>query len=309
MKKRKVIIDCDPGIDDAFAIVAALREPSFEVLGVHTVSGNVSVNHTTRNAQGLLYLLNSEVPIHMGYNRPLALEPRFADDVHGHNGFAGYEFENDKLNPVSPLTSLEAYYDVLSKTDEKVTIIAVGPLTNVAMLIKAYPNLIDKIECLSIMGGGLKGGNITVAGEFNFYVDPHAAKIVFESGIPIIMAGLDVTEKARFFDLDILEVKNTAGKVGEVLHEISQDGLKAGIAMGVGASVAPNDAVSVLVLTNPELFSGKDYEVSIVTEGEARGMTIAETRVRATPKPNAKVLLEVDQKMFAKTLIEKLKGN
>lgn len=308
MEKRKVIIDCDPGIDDAYALVLALREPSLEVLGIHTVSGNVSVAHTTRNTRGLLYLLDSDVPIHVGYNQPLAVEPRFAADVHGHNGFAGYEFSDDQLKPISHLTSLQAYYEVLSKTEDKITIIAIGPLTNVAMLIKAYPELIHKIDSISIMGGGLKGGNITVAGEFNFYVDPHAAKIVFESGIPIIMAGLDVTEKARFFKEDVEAVKASAGKVGALLHEISQPGLEAGIGMGVGASIAPNDTVSVLVLTNPELFQGQDYEVSIVTEGEARGMSLADTRVRAKPVINTHVLLEVNQVEFRKTLIEKLKG-
>ena len=217
MSKRKVIIDCDPGIDDAFAIVAAINEPGFEVLGVHTVSGNVSVEHTTRNTQGLLYALNSNVPIYRGAHRPLAVDPIYAGDVHGHNGFSGFQFTDDQLNPISELTSLQGYYQTLSTIHEPITIIAIGPLTNVALLIKSYPELIDKIECLSIMGGGLKGGNITVAGEFNFYADPHAAKIVFESKIPIIMAGLDVTERAYFKEEDVLYCKENFGIIGEIL--------------------------------------------------------------------------------------------
>lgn len=309
MSKRKIIIDCDPGIDDAYAIALALKEPSFEVLAIHTVSGNVSVQNTTRNTRGLLKVLKSEVPIYQGSNRPLVLDPIFAADVHGHNGFAGYEFSDTELNPLAPLTSLQAYYQILSEASEPVTIIAVGPLTNVALLLMAYPELKNKIGLLSIMGGGLKGGNITVAGEFNFYVDPQAAKIVFESSIPIIMAGLDVTEKARLYAEDVTEIAEQAGAIGKVLAEISAPGLSRGPKMNMGHSITPNDTVSVLVLTNPEIFKLVEHEIHIMTEGEARGLTVANTRLRDQVKPNSQVIMGVDELKFRELLKAKLKGN
>ncbi len=309
MSKRKIIIDCDPGIDDAYAIALALKEPSFEVLAIHTVSGNVSVQNTTRNTRGLLKVLKSEVPIYQGSNRPLVLDPIFAADVHGHNGFAGYEFSDTELNPLAPLTSLQAYYQILSEASEPVTIIAVGPLTNVALLLMAYPELKNKIGLLSIMGGGLKGGNITVAGEFNFYVDPQAAKIVFESSIPIIMAGLDVTEKARLYAEDVTEIAEQAGAIGKVLAEISAPGLSRGPKMNMGHSITPNDTVSVLVLTNPEIFKLVEHEIHVMTEGEARGLTVANTRLRDQVKPNSQVIMGVDELKFRELLKAKLKGN
>lgn len=310
MDKRKVIIDCDPGIDDAYAIAIALQEPSFDVLGIHTVSGNVSIKHTTRNAQGLTYLMNKQVPIHPGNREPLIFDPIFADDVHGSNGFAGYEFADEALNPVSQLDSLQAYVKVLTECQEKVTIIAIGPLTNLGILLKSYPQLKEKIECISIMGGGIKGGNITAAGEFNFYVDPHSADIVFRSGIPIIMAGLDVTEKARIHQEDIEDIKTKGGKLGEVLHTIAQPGLKRSYEEGNGYTTAPNDTVSVLALTNPELFTGKKMHIRVdYTNGYARGMSIADVRLRSLVKPNAYVLLDVNQAAFRKVLVEKVIGS
>ncbi len=309
MRKRKVLMDCDPGIDDAFAIVAALREPSFEVLGIHTVSGNVSVEHTTRNTQGLLYLLNSKVPIYKGADRPLALDPIYAGNVHGENGFAGYQFADQQLNPISNLTSLEGYYQTLSQSREAITIIATGPLTNLGLLIKSYPQLIEKIEAISLMGGGLKGGNITIAGEFNFYVDPHAAKIVFESGIPIIMAGLDVTEKARFYEEDLQYVNQHYGEVGKLLYQIAQPSITVSQRYGIGRCIAPNDVVSVLALTDEALFHAKTHEIHILTDGEGRGMSVSNTRLRDKIKPNSVVLNDVDVDAFRKTLLKKIGGS
>lgn len=309
MRKRKIIIDCDPGIDDAYAIAVALKEPQFEVLGIHTVSGNVSLEHTTRNAQGLLYTLNSKAPIHKGASRPLVLDPIYAGDVHGQNGLAGYQFEETKLNPVSTKTSLQAYYEAFSTSEDPITIIAIGPLTNVALFIKSYPELVHRIECISLMGGGLKGGNITIAGEFNFYVDPHAAKIVFESQVPIIMAGLDVTEKARFYEEDVEFLRKHAGRIGEILHYITQPGLDVGVRYGIGRCTAPNDVVSVLVLTDEHLFTAETHEVHILVDGEGRGMSIANTRLRDKPKFNTVVLKDVDVTQFRETIKRKLSEN
>lgn len=306
MKKIPLIIDCDPGIDDAFALVTALLNPALNVLGIHTVSGNIAVENTTRNTQGLLYLLKSDVPIHRGNAVPLVVEPVYAQYAHGANGFAGHEFDDDKLKPVSELSSLEAYYKVLSETEEKVTVVAVGPLTNLAIFLKAYPHLKSKIERISIMGGGIKGGNYTSCGEFNFYVDPEAADIVFNSGIPIIMAGLDVTEKASFSEENLLALKEESKEIGALLYKLSLPGLDRGEKAGKKRLITPNDTVAVLVLTHPELFSGWDMYVRVSCDcGLTRGMSVADVRYSAPPA-NTYVLLDCDLEKYREVLMESL---
>ncbi|GAA0370965.1 hypothetical protein GCM10008932_22980 [Alkalibacterium iburiense] len=180
-KKRPIILDCDPGVDDAFAIAMAFLEDDLDVRAIHTVAGNVTVEHTTKNARGLVKVLGVDVPIAKGASGPLICDPHFAAEVHGENGFGGVELTD--LAPLSEQTAMESYVTLLSEADEKVTIVATGPLTNLALLIKSYPHLLEKIDCISLMGGGLKGGNTTSAAEFNFFYDPHAAHIVFSSGL------------------------------------------------------------------------------------------------------------------------------
>ncbi|MGM0197927.1 pyrimidine-specific ribonucleoside hydrolase [Enterococcus sp. DIV1314a] len=142
---HKIIIDCDPGTDDAMALMYAVASEEIEILAVHTVAGNVNVDHTTNNTQGIMAFLNRhDIPICRGSNTPLVVEPSFADDIHGANGMSGYEF--DSFAPLSEKTAFESYVDILRNTTEKVIIAAVGPLTNVAILLKAYPELADKIE-------------------------------------------------------------------------------------------------------------------------------------------------------------------
>lgn len=309
MDKLKIIIDCDPGIDDAYAIALALRNPNIEVLGIMCVSGNVRVENTTRNAQGITYLLNKKVAIFKGSEAPLVCKPVFAGEIHGRSGLSNYEFDDDKLNPVSKLDVISGYLQLINNCESKITIVAVGPLTNVAILLKAFPKVKDKIEQLIIMGGGIKGGNITEVGEFNFYVDPHSAKIVFESGIKIVMAGLDVTEKARISKEDLEIIKDRGGLMGEFFYQITQSGLKRYFDQGLGYTYAPNDAVAILYLSNPDLFYGEKMFVQIVCdEGFSRGMSVADIRKHSDCIPNAFVLLDVDQKRFKEVFIEKLVG-
>lgn len=302
MNKRKVIIDCDPGIDDAFAIALAHYEPSFEIIAIHTVAGNVSIENTTRNARGLAEILDLKAPICQGSGEPLIYEPFFASEVHGHNGFGGVELTD--LKPLSPLSAMASYVDILENSTEKVTILAIGPLTNIALLFKAYPHLKSKVDLLSIMGGGLKGGNTTSAGEFNFYVDPHAAHIVFKSGIPIIMAGLDATELGGINQQDIEYIRDHGGALGQLLHDISKPNFEFVRAYNQQDSINLHDAMAVLSLTNPELFEMMDTYVDVAYDNNLmRGMSLADVRPRSRKEPNAKVLVDVDQDGFKEKII------
>ncbi|GEK91176.1 nucleoside hydrolase [Alkalibacterium kapii] len=305
--KRPIIIDCDPGVDDAFALAMAFAEDSLDVLAIHTVAGNVPVGYTTKNARGLVKLLGVDVPVAKGATEPLIFDPFFAAEVHGENGFG--EIELTDLAPLSPLTAMESYVKILSEAEEKVTIIAIGPLTNIALLIKSYPELLDKIECISLMGGGLKGGNTTSAGEFNFFYDPHAAHIVLNSGLPIIMSSLDATEQSEFHQKDADVLKEKGGELGVLLHDISQSALKFHREVNHSDFMNLHDVMAVLYLVYPELFTTKDVYVKIAyDEGIMRGFSHTDIRLQAENPPNAKVLIGLDNKKIIRIVLETLTG-
>lgn len=306
-KVRSVIIDCDPGVDDAYAIAVALQAKELNVLAIHTTAGNVGIDHTTRNARGLVYRLGKQVPVCQGAAKFLCAKPVAAAEIHGNNGLAGYEFDQNELVPLSEKSALQSYYELLSKAEEPVDIIATGPLTNVAILLMSYPQLKDKISTVSIMGGGLRNGNITPMAEFNFYADPEAAQLVFQSGIDLIMAGLDVTERARLYEEDIEKIGTEGGSIGPVLREIAQGALMRHKAKLGIASTQPNDVCAVFALIEPQLFSGERLHVEIETSGRlTRGMTVADRRLMNRITGNHLVLLDVDEDAFRKTLVKRL---
>ena len=225
------------------------------------------------------------------------VEPSFADDIHGANGMSGYEF--DSFAPLSEKTALESYVDILRNTTEKVIIAAVGPLTNVAILLKAYPELADKIEKIIIMGGGLKGGNITTTGEFNFYVDPHAAHVVVNSGLPIVLAGLDVTELARLYKEDLEEIASYDERLGQFMLTINENSLSIYNSLGFGMSCTPNDVVPLVHLLHPEIFETEDLKIDVSYDSyETRGMTYVDARIRAPQEPNVQMIMGVDLARF-----------
>ena len=305
-KKRKIIIDCDPGVDDAFALAIAAQEESLELLAIHTVAGNVSVEHTTRNARGFAQLLGLDVRIAKGAAEPLVFEPFYAAEVHGENGFGDVELTD--LAPLSDLTAMESYVEILSRAEEKVTIVAVGPLTNVALLLKSYPELKEKIEMISLMGGGLKGGNTTSAGEFNFYYDPHAAHIVLNSGLPIVMASLDATEQSEFSQTDAKRLKEEGGAVGKVLHDISQASFTFNHEVNGSENNSLHDVMSVVYLVEPELFETQDAIVDVIYDsGVMRGFSHADVRRSAKKEDaNVKVLVGLDKKGFMDKVLHAL---
>lgn len=298
--KRKIIIDCDPGIDDALALIYALASDQFEILAVHTVAGNVNVDYTTTNARGVLGLLGEQgIPVCRGSNVPLVVDPVFADDVHGVNGMHGYEFDQTALAPLSDRTALESYLEILENSEEKVTIVAIGPLTNVAVLLRAYPHVAEKIEQIAIMGGGIKGGNISATGEFNFYVDPHAAHVVINSGLPLVLAGLDVTEQARLFEEDLREVEEHNPVLGSFMRTINTNSFEVYNRLGFGRSCTPNDVVPLMYLVNPEVFETADLRLDVsYSNDETRGMTYTDMRIRVPQEPNAKVIMDVNRAAF-----------
>lgn len=219
MEKICTIFDCDPGVDDAFAIVYLKNSEKFDVKLLASVAGNVEVEYTTRNLRGLVKALDWDVEVCEGAAMPIMGRQVLAGEIHGKTGLGGYEFEDDELAELSKRNAFDAMVDVLENND-KTLIIAVGPLTNIALLLLGRPDLKEKISEITIMGGGLEKGNTTAAAEFNIIADPEAAEIVFKSGVKVNMAGLDVTEKGDYnWDIhNILKASNL--KITDILTEI-----------------------------------------------------------------------------------------
>src|SRR5580704_19029320 len=194
---RQIIIDTDPGIDDAMAILLALRSPELKVEAITPVSGNVPLELTLPNALRLVEIAGrTDIPVAAGASHPLVRRLATAGHVHGVNGLAGVDFPEPKTKPVHE-TAPELIRRIVRENPGEITIVGVGPLTNVALALRADPELANMIPAIAIMGGSLSGGNMTPAAEFNLYVDPEAARIVFDANIPLTMVGLDVTRKCR----------------------------------------------------------------------------------------------------------------
>lgn len=302
MKKEIILIDCDPGIDDAYALLYALADDSLDVRLVSTVSGNVNVDVNTDNALRIVKMSNKDVAVVKGASQPLVKEAYYAEHVHGKNGMNNYKYQTDDKAKLLDQTFLQAYYKELSEAEKPVVIAAIGPLTNIATLLTVYPQIKEKIKYITMMGGGLKGGNTTIAAEFNFYADPEAASIVMQAGVPIIMAGLDVTEKTVVNHklLDKLAKSNPIGKFLADILDPESDYMK----VDKGSL---HDVVALMAINHLDIFKTKNHDIYVETnEGFTRGMSIADRRMN-TKGGKVKVLVDVDVKRFNNELIDKIK--
>lgn len=302
---RQIWIDCDPGHDDAMAILTAIANPEkLKILGISTVGGNQTIEKVTTNAKNILEFVHSDIPLAKGQDKPLVKPLNTAPDAHGDGGMDGSYF-NGTDYPVVLENAVEYMYHKIMESKEKTTLVALAPLTNLALLLKVYPEVKEKIECISMMGGGISHGNCTELAEFNIYVDPEAAHIVFHSGISVIMAGLDVTENAAITLNEIKTLKDK-GKVSHLAYELLSFYNESGKQFGFIDSPI-HDLCAVEYLIKPEIFSGKNYYVDIVTDnGISRGQTLADLRKVPKHKDNVFVLKQVDRKKFVETLVEGL---
>lgn len=294
------IIDFDPGVDDAAALFAMKHAKNLKLLALSSVSGNVSIEHTTRNMQCLAKLLDINVPMGKGQEVPLVREPFFAT-VHGDDGIAGFRsmIESDEVEELSSDNSVLMMHEIIQKSSGKITIIAVGPLTNIALLLRTFPEDKEKIEQISIMGGSITVGNVTSLSEFNFFVDPEAAKIVFESGVKIIMAGLNVTQKASITDEQIKLLDTFESKKTKFAHRI----LKYYASNDAGI----HDPCSVIVLDNPDVFETEDMFIKIdVQNEETRGMSYRDLLKEENGEYNCKVITKINIEKFREILMKAL---
>lgn len=306
MKKIPVIIDCDPGLDDAVALILAGRDERIDLKAVTVVGGNQTLEIVGRNALRLLSLAGVDVPVAYGFGGPMVRELIMAPEVHGSDGIQGVVLPESKLK-ASELHAIDLMADILRKSEEKITLITMGPLTNLGMLLKRFPELKEKIERISLMGGVINGGNCTCSAEFNIYVDPEAASIVFNSDIPITMSGLDLTHRAILLPEEIEELREIDNEVSRVLVNILDKITEFHHSIGDEYCYL-HDPVALLAASHPELITTKALRVDIELQGKfTRGMTVANENARFNQYPNADVGVEIDRKAFAKLIIETVK--
>lgn len=303
MEKIKVILDGDPGHDDAIAWVMANAAKELDILAITTVGGNQTIEKTTYNAGRICALIGLDVAIGKGAAMPLMREPMNAPSVHGKSGLDGPVLP-EPLREISKLSAVELIADKVKNSDTKVTLVPTGPLTNIATFLLTYPELKDKIERISLMGGGIGFGNWTPAAEFNILADPEAAAVVFESGIPIVMAGLDVTEKALIKPEDVKRIKAVGNNVSTIVGEWLDFFYKFHLSLGYeGAPI--HDAVAVLALLHPEILDMQDMYVEVETKGKyCVGATIGDVRGYTGKKPNARVIMGIDREKFVDLLVK-----
>jgi inosine-uridine nucleoside N-ribohydrolase len=295
----EILLDCDPGHDDAIALLLALASPEVELVGVTTVAGNQTLDKTTANALRVLELASAEIPVAAGADRPLVRELRVAANVHGETGLDGPDLPPPRTEPVR-----EHAVDFLAERVDGRTLVATGPLTNVALLLARHPDA--RPERLVLMGGAIAEGNITPAAEFNIWADPEAAARVFESGLDVTMVGLDVTHKALMTREHAEELRG-AGRVGEVVAELF-DFFSVFHREVYGFEGSPiHDAVAVAQVLRPELLELKRLQVAVDCESTlCRGRTVVDVWRRTGEEPNAHVAVDIDAEAFLSLLVERL---
>ena len=298
-----IVIDCDPGHDDAIAILLALASPEVELRGITTVAGNQTLEKTTRNALKVLELAGrTDVPVAAGAHEPLKRELRTAAYVHGESGLEG----PDLPEPTATAVDVHAV-DLLSELIEPgVVLVPTGPLTNIALLLERHPDVMERLDRIVWMGGAIGEGNITPAAEFNAFVDPEAAAAVFASGIPLTMIGLDVTHMALFTREHADRLRGT-GKAGRVVAELS-DFFQRFHEERYGFNGSPiHDALAVADVIDPTLVTRLECNVEIETASQhCDGRTVVD-RWLVTERPrNARVGVDVDAERFLELLVERI---
>ncbi|TNH86526.1 pyrimidine-specific ribonucleoside hydrolase RihA [Aeromonas hydrophila] len=305
-----VILDCDPGHDDAIALILALASPELKVLAVTTSAGNQTPDKTLNNALRILTLLGrDDIPVAAGAPKPLARELIIADNVHGESGLDGPTLPDPAFAPVA-MTALELMAKCLRESPEPVTLVPTGPLTNIALLLAAHPELKAKIARIVLMGGAAGPGNWTPAAEFNIYVDPEAADMVFKSGLPITMCGLDVTHEAQVMDEDIARVRAITNPVAQCVAGLLDFFMIYHRDPKWGFAGAPlHDPCTIAWLLAPALFHGVECRVDIETGGiHTSGMTVVDRYGLTGKAANALVLLGLDRAGFIDLLVTRLRA-
>ena len=297
---EQILLDCDPGHDDAIAILLALASPEVELLGITTVAGNQTLEKTTANAIRILeFAGRTEISVAAGAARPLIREPYVAKDVHGDTGLDGPDLPPAQGSPLA-----EHAVDFLGRHADGVTLVAVGPLTNVALMLARHPE--TRPKRIVLMGGSIGVGNTTPAAEFNVWADPEAAARVFESGLDVTMIGLDVTHRALMTQADADRLRES-GRTGTLVAELWSfyNRFHSRIYGFDGSPI--HDALALAHVFRPDLVKTAHRQVAVDCDSAlCRGRTVVDLWSRTGKEPNAHVGVEADGRAFIELLLERL---
>ncbi|MFN2340116.1 MAG: nucleoside hydrolase [Halanaerobium sp.] len=313
-EKKKVIIDCDPGHDDAIGLLlaAASRRLNYpyqlEILGITIAAGNQTLAKTVNNALKILEFAEIEADVYPGYAEPLIRKLEIAPQVHGETGLDGPKFEIPSRRPKDK-HAVTFMIDTLRAASEKITIITTGPMTNLAAAMIGAPDIIDKIEEVVFMGGSAYRGNWTAAAEFNILVDPEAAQFVIKSDLKKKMVGLEVTRKAMFYPEDITKMKNEGNRVAKMAGELLEYFVQFHINEKKMPGCPLHDPLAVASVIYPDLLKTESYSVNIECGGQyTTGRTVVDFDRDKFITPPTDVALEVDVEAFKELLFTALKS-
>lgn len=298
MDRRKIILDCDPGHDDAVAILLAAREPSLELLGVTVVAGNQTLENTQRNARNVLQWVGSDVPVYAGCSGPMVRDKVIAGDIHGSTGLDGPVFP-PLHKELEPEHAVQFLIRTLLDSPGDITVVTTGPMTNLAMALRLEPRIAEKIARIVLMGGSITNGNVTPAAEFNILADAEAASVCFRSGRPITMVGLDVTRRVLCYP----EIVERMGRIGnpasELFVALMEHFCKTQKAIFGWEGGPLHDPVTIASLIDPQLLTLKPMNVQIdIRSTQSYGRTNCDAFGYLRLPPTADVAVDIDVPRF-----------
>lgn len=295
---KKVILDCDPGVDDALAIFLAVHSPDLDVLGLTTVNGNVNLDLTTGNALKILEKAHVSIPVYRGMKEPLKKPLYSSSDIHGENGLGGVVLPESKQQE-EKMTAPDYLIEMGRKHRDEITLITVGPMTNVGVAIQKDPEAMRGYKEIISMGGGVGVGNMSPVAEFNYWADPESVKIAFDFDVPITMLGLNVTHQTVLTPNDFNFMRLVGGEAGAFLAQIHASYIDAYWESNRYMGCVPHDSLAVAVAVDPSLVETVYCHVDMATDGITRGQSVADVVNAWTDKrKNCHVAMEVDQARF-----------
>tara|TARA_Y100001970_G_scaffold294263_1_gene449430 strand:+ start:9897 stop:10841 length:945 start_codon:yes stop_codon:yes gene_type:complete len=301
--KKKIIIDCDPGHDDAVAIMLAAANENLEILGITCVAGNATLENTKLNALKVCSLINrTDINVYAGSDKPIHHELVTAEHVHGKSGLdiEGEEILVDSSYKVQDLNAVDFIINTCHQSNDKIYLCPTGPLTNIALSLKKDPSIINKIKEIVFMGGAAMClGNITPSAEFNIYVDPHAANIVLNSGVPITMIGLDVTHKVNVNDNIIEKIKSNNNKASIFFAKLMEFYSRFHRKLYKTNESPLHDPCVIGYLIDKSIFKGKYVNVQVEENSLlTRGKTVTDWLGVTNYKANCNVIYDANSKIF-----------
>ncbi len=298
MEKKKIILDCDPGHEDAVAIMLAAKSEKLDLLGITVVAGNQTLEKTQVNARNVCQCLGLDVPVYAGCGQPMVREKMVAADIHGETGLDGPVFE-PLTKPLEEKHAVPFMIDTLMGSDGDITVVTTGPMTNLAMAMRMEPRIVEKIEQIVLMGGAYTNGNVTPAAEFNIIADADAAYVCFTSGRPITMVGLDVTRKALCYPAVVDRMEKVGNKASRLFVDLMRHFCKSQKEVFGWEGGPLHDPITIAYLIDPSVLTVKPMHAEIdIRSTQSYGRTNCDYFGYQKLEPTADVAVDIDVEKF-----------